>query len=224
MALPKLDPITRSREYDSYNDDLRGAVVRGWIFEGKTHRELDREVLGLNPKESRGYQSMGILHFLGLKKEFRGLFDELEEFEAINLLKNDGQEFGLVLDLLHKNDPSQSISLTKLKEEEEAEIKVSAQASSEERKNEIAEKSTKPERMRVFSFTYRRNPHIAAEALYRASGCCEQCKKPAPFFRASDGTPFLEIHHVKPLAEGGHDSLDNVMALCPNCHRKVHYG
>lgn len=34
--------------------------------------------------------------------------------------------------------------------------------------------------------------------------------------------PFLEVHHVKWLAKGGSDTVNNVVALCPNCHRKMH--
>jgi 5-methylcytosine-specific restriction enzyme A len=37
-----------------------------------------------------------------------------------------------------------------------------------------------------------------------------------------DGEPFLEIHHIKWLSNGGDDSIDNTVALCPNCHRKMH--
>jgi 5-methylcytosine-specific restriction protein A len=35
--------------------------------------------------------------------------------------------------------------------------------------------------------------------------------------------PFLEVHHIIPLSEGGTDDLKNTAALCPNCHRAVHY-
>ncbi|HDR7378766.1 TPA: HNH endonuclease [Bacillus toyonensis] len=41
---------------------------------------------------------------------------------------------------------------------------------------------------------------------------------------AKDGTPYLEVHHVVPLATGGEDSVENAVALCQNCHRKAHYG
>jgi 5-methylcytosine-specific restriction protein A len=34
--------------------------------------------------------------------------------------------------------------------------------------------------------------------------------------------PYLESHHVVHLAQGGPDSIDNAIALCPNCHRKMH--
>ena len=57
-------------------------------------------------------------------------------------------------------------------------------------------------------------------ARRRAAGHCQLCDEPAPF--ESNGVPFLEVHHVKWLAEGGPDTVDNVVALCPNCHRKMH--
>ena len=47
------------------------------------------------------------------------------------------------------------------------------------------------------------------------------CDKPAPF-KKKDGSPFLEVHHIDFLSNGGDDSIDNVSALCPNCHRKMH--
>ena len=32
----------------------------------------------------------------------------------------------------------------------------------------------------------------------------------------------LEIHHVLPLQQGGDNSLENILCLCPTCHRIVH--
>ena len=37
-----------------------------------------------------------------------------------------------------------------------------------------------------------------------------------------NGEPYLECHHVIQLAKGGPDEYYNTVALCPNCHRKVH--
>ncbi|CAN0604767.1 unnamed protein product, partial [Ectocarpus sp. 12 AP-2014] len=42
--------------------------------------------------------------------------------------------------------------------------------------------------------------------------------------RRENGEPFLEVHHIIPLAESGHDAVENTMALCPNCHREAHFG
>ena len=37
-----------------------------------------------------------------------------------------------------------------------------------------------------------------------------------------DGKPYLEAHHIIWLAKGGADEIENVVALCPNCHKKMH--
>lgn len=71
---------------------------------------------------------------------------------------------------------------------------------------------------------YRRNPDVVAERLHQARGACEKCKQAASFNRRADGRPYLEVHHKKPLSEGGLDNVDNTIALCPNCHREMHYG
>ena len=71
---------------------------------------------------------------------------------------------------------------------------------------------------------YDRDPEVVKYALAKAKGKCGDCKKRAPFKKASTNEPYLEVHHKIPLAQGGSDTRDNVVALCPNCHRKRHYG
>lgn len=68
-----------------------------------------------------------------------------------------------------------------------------------------------------------RNAAVQAWTLQQANGRCELCRDPAPFVRA-DGRPYLEVHHVRRLADGGEDVPENTVALCPNCHREAHYG
>ncbi|WP_328319167.1 HNH endonuclease signature motif containing protein [Pseudomonas fulva] len=70
---------------------------------------------------------------------------------------------------------------------------------------------------------YRRDPLVKAWVLRQAAGKCECCQAPAPFHGA-DGLPFLEVHHVIKLAERGADTISNAVAVCPNCHRELHYG
>ncbi|WP_409286743.1 HNH endonuclease [Pseudomonas guariconensis] len=70
---------------------------------------------------------------------------------------------------------------------------------------------------------FKRNPDVIAQALLAAKGVCQGCKLAAPFLRA-DGRPYLEVHHRRPLADGGEDTVENAIALCPNCHRERHYG
>ena len=63
---------------------------------------------------------------------------------------------------------------------------------------------------------------VVAWVLEQAKGVCEVCKKPASFKR-DNGTPYLEVHHVKPLAKCGPDTPCNAVACCPDCHRRLHY-
>ncbi len=68
---------------------------------------------------------------------------------------------------------------------------------------------------------YIRDPHVRAWVLNEANGMCGGCLQSAPFITAK-GEPFLEVHHVKWLVEGGTDRVENAIALCPNCHRRCH--
>lgn len=70
---------------------------------------------------------------------------------------------------------------------------------------------------------YRRDLAVKAWVLQQAGGVCECCSQPAPF-KGADGLPYLEVHHVHQLADGGADTVENTVALCPNCHRELHYG
>lgn len=70
---------------------------------------------------------------------------------------------------------------------------------------------------------YQRSDKIREYALARADGQCEACGNAAPF-DTPGGEPFLEVHHVDELGKGGADDPTLVVAICPNCHREVHYG
>lgn len=69
---------------------------------------------------------------------------------------------------------------------------------------------------------FARNPDVVAERLFLANGKCARCKQDAPFLRSSDNSPYLEVHHIEPLSEGGPDTVANTVALCPNCHARTH--
>lgn len=66
-----------------------------------------------------------------------------------------------------------------------------------------------------------RSTAIKLYAKKRANGICEGCNEIAPFETKSG--PYLEVHHLTRLADGGADLPQNVIALCPTCHRKAHY-
>jgi 5-methylcytosine-specific restriction protein A len=71
---------------------------------------------------------------------------------------------------------------------------------------------------------YQRSSVIKKYVLERAGNTCESCGNPAPFNRKSNGSPYLEPHHINRLSDGGLDHPKFIGAICPTCHRKIHYG
>lgn len=82
-------------------------------------------------------------------------------------------------------------------------------------------KDAKVGQRRVISSAYVRNAYVTEHAKRRANGFCQLCGQRAPF-NDKDGQPYLECHHIQWLSQGGHDSIDNTAALCPNCHKMMH--
>lgn len=105
-----------------------------------------------------------------------------------------------------------------------AQVAQAALASTQDRASRLASAPKKPIEVQVLSRAFRRNPDVIVEVLLRAAGKCELCHSPAPFLRQSDGSPYLEVHHKVTLARGGDDTVENAHALCPNCHRRQHFG
>lgn len=117
-----------------------------------------------------------------------------------------------------------SSSLDSLNESFDAEVKKALSTSKDDRQKRIAESSAVPKTKSVLVQVYERNPYVVAEVLIRANGVCERCNGAAPFIRKKDDSPYLEVHHKTRLADGGEDTVENAVALCPNCHRDLHFG
>ncbi|RQR71852.1 HNH endonuclease [Burkholderia sp. Bp9015] len=82
--------------------------------------------------------------------------------------------------------------------------------------------SKTPEKSTSTTSSFVRNLQVKAWVLERANGTCEACDQPAPFLGADD-FPFLEVHHLRKLADDGSDTVTNAVAVCPNCHRRLHF-
>lgn len=80
-----------------------------------------------------------------------------------------------------------------------------------------------PEKVHNSIDQFVRDAAVVAYVLREADGQCECCMNPAPFVKRN-GLPYLEVHHVLPLASGGSDRASNAIAACPNCHRELHHG
>ncbi|MCJ8321123.1 MAG: HNH endonuclease [Colwellia sp.] len=90
-------------------------------------------------------------------------------------------------------------------------------------KKALPKGNKKPESKTVEVTQYIRDKEVIKWILNNSVGTCECCQEVAPFYR-NDGTFFLEVHHVRGLADSGSDTIQNTVAVCPNCHRNLHSG
>lgn len=79
-----------------------------------------------------------------------------------------------------------------------------------------------PDRALKTSVVVFRDAKVRAFVLKLAAGRCECCGKLG--FLMSNGKHYLEAHHIITLANQGPDTVENVIALCPEHHREAHYG
>lgn len=87
------------------------------------------------------------------------------------------------------------------------------------RKSKMSRVDREPQK--VETIVYYRDPYLKEIIKRIANGKCQYCGAEAPF-NDKNNEPYLEEHHVKRLADGGSDTIDNVVAICPNCHRRMH--
>jgi 5-methylcytosine-specific restriction protein A len=225
MLIPQLIFNARDREYKRYNSYLRSQVVKEFLFSQSAYRALDNAIFNLSGNSNRGFESWSILNYLGLNDSFKGLFFEQDLYKGIDLLEGDTQDFALIL--FHLNYQT---TIEEQRSDFQQKIEDSQDMSLNERVEQIADSvSDIPKLKKEIIYSYSRSPHVVAQALFRAQGKCEKCRENAPFLRKSNGTPYLEVHHKIPLSEQNNndsslDTLENVLALCPNCHRKAHFG
>lgn len=73
---------------------------------------------------------------------------------------------------------------------------------------------------KVSTYNYERSLVIREYVKELANGICQLCDNKAPF--EVKGKPFLHVHHIEYLSEGGKDTIENAIAVCPNCHAKIH--
>lgn len=128
--------------------------------------------------------------------------------------------------ITHKNipNPYYIIEEQDFQRLQERQVKKARMMTDGDLEKAIARGQTYPTKTNVMTSLYVRNPYLAEFVKRQAQGICHDCHQFAPFISKTTGEPYLETHHIIPLSLGGKDTIDNVIALCPNCHRKRHYG
>ncbi len=79
---------------------------------------------------------------------------------------------------------------------------------------------------------YSKNPIIGKIAIQNANYKCENIEDHKTFTSNTTNMPFMEAHHLIPIRYQKEiwdrfrvnvDCIQNIVSLCPNCHRAIHY-
>lgn len=90
----------------------------------------------------------------------------------------------------------------------------------DEKIREVSNKS--PEKREYLIETYARNRGWVKEAKDKFGLFClyPEC---ANTFPKSDKTPYIEVHHIVSLYEGGEDAIWNLAVVCAHHHKMAHF-
>lgn len=206
--LPKLQPSNRNREFLERSDVERARIIESWLMSGElSHRAMDDLLLGFDSRDTRGWKSMGVLSYLGLKKEFKGLFSDIGYESTIKILKADSQNFDLVishLDLLKNSYDSALSTLSGLSAEKTK--KPSNSMSGDLTKLKSTDGILAGEKV------YRREQSLLRELLIEGKSelQCSLCHRQIP-------SDLIVAAHIKPRYICSHEERttpDIVMPLC----------
>ncbi|MDQ0087608.1 hypothetical protein J2T12_001002 [Paenibacillus anaericanus] len=222
-SLPIPEPVLRSREYEQYNDEQRSNILIEYLLRGHSHRWIDEHVLGLDV-DSRGYQSMGVLHHLGLKNVYKGIFKGLTVSEAVELLR---QEVSLNQPYSYLYEPV--IRLLNLS----LGLEMSSRNGGVIAATALDETAVEYPEGKIAYILHRRrerNPIVikrAKELFVKKHGklYCEVCCLDFTAVYGERGKDFIEGHHKKLISEmrdGETTKVDDIAMLCSNCHRMIH--
>jgi 5-methylcytosine-specific restriction protein A len=185
--------------------------------ESQINRDEDEEIC-------EHFIRLKLVHFID--SEFLGI-DELRKHGVNGNLQGKRRIPKQTLSYIQyheKSDNPNVVSMEELDKELENNILFSKHSSAADREKRLEKANKHPVEIQVISRGFKRNADVIVAVLERANGVCERCNFTAPFIRKKDGTPYLEVHHKIQLANGGEDSIENAIAVCPNCHREMHFG
>lgn len=208
--------------FEAVKNEGRTVRFKGMLVPHLKSKNENDPLLLTEFETNEGYFSNYIATFDILKTKFisRKWIDEL---------KNDAEQFEYAPEEWHtwvcSGDITKLICEDELMNANERNILAANKLSKENIQNEkLFNSNSDLKTSEIIVVQYNRSQDVISHVLRRAAGICEICCKPAPFIRKSDGSPYLEVHHVIALSDGGNDSIDNTKAVCPNCHRYEHFG
>jgi predicted HNH restriction endonuclease len=78
----------------------------------------------------------------------------------------------------------------------------------------------KSDKVTIQGKTYKRNSYLFSLIKKYRNFTCQFCSIQLPIGK---GKFYIEACHIKPKSVGGKDKLNNILVLCPNCHKIFDY-
>lgn len=238
-SFPPLQPTGRGREFNQYSLSDHREVVYHYLFHGLSHRSLDKEILGLDPAYSRGFQSMSILHFLGLVDVHKHFFEGCPLEDALATLRPFTNEEAYLLIYSYLLDKAQMYGEDRNADYGVAELDAKYWVSqflkdAHDRSQIESRLSFVPTSSQEFRYGtgkyYVSSPTLKEVLKCRYDFFCQICNTRIYRPKWVRTLPIKEqwnhlnadVHHIQSLAKGGSDLMENMLCLCPNCHRRFH--
>ena len=217
MEIPDIVIKSRPREFNAYSFEERISVVKAYLFDNISYKNIDTLALNLNnpddegwKRDTKGYQSWAIINHLGLGK-FKGIFQGMSIEEAIEELKSKNNPSYSELISIFESD---SVNYELVKEDIESETAAEFSVIKEGGKKQI------------FTTQYERNPKLRKQAVQIHGTTCMACGFNFKDFYGERGSDYIEVHHILPLSQRNEevaiDPSTDLVVLCANCHRMIH--
>ncbi len=214
---------------DDYSDDFRAFVIK----QKELYKKYSGFIIGYGmvaskPEDKDGWIRSDIDNLVRFEHPI--YIDEFREFISISRTNSftfiNDEQWGRLKWVINQVNPNVFADIiipdiNVLEDEFEEAVKKAYTKSEDVLRKEAERNSSQSKSNTVKTKVYYRDPIIAAYVKKRAKGHCQLCGNKAPF-DDKNGYPYLECHHIDWLSNGGVDSIENCVALCPNCHRKMH--
>jgi len=189
------------------------------IMNNKTLKALNR--LGYRISSSKNWTNYELV-----KKYQDNLINDYSTLQ--NYFKADSLNHFIVAVYQGQELIADYLLIEKFKDElEQHEIDNSLEIDSEELTSEelykkiIKCENSKSEKITINGKTYKRHNYLMVQIKKYRNYRCQLCS--TTILKANGGY-YIEACHIKSKAEGGKDSLNNILILCPNCHKLFDFG
>ena len=101
-------------------------------------------------------------------------------------------------------------------------LKISEAPNLWDRESLLRKTTSRAEKREYIQEVFARDPKwmSAAKRLFKSECMMGDCSLT---FAKPDGSPYIEVHHIKPLCEDGENDIWNLATICAHHHRMAHF-